>query len=331
MPSQPRQIIANQLYELEIRTRSGLPFVCLLLVRLLLASAMARTQRDFKVIITHFLWMGNHLHLLFVAKDAEQAMRFYSELMKKITDYYKRLFALPRLELWEPNGAVLSRVLDVESAKDRIAYLFSNPSKANLVDSITDYPGFSSWDSFSKANADEAVTEPVPWIRQPSIPPLPQSSLTERQDRFITGKLISEAQTAHNLTVHAGAAFAVFGIKEKAELASIGESIQREIARREEEYRRDRFKNGSKVLGKNALRRESLRKAHTPKREATDRKVLFHTTIKQLATEFLAQFDAFCNKCREAYRAHRAGHSHVHWPPGAFRPPMGPMANAIAL
>lgn len=271
--------------------------------------------------------MSNHLHLLFIAKDAEQAVQFYSELMKKITDYYKKLLSLPRLELWEPNGAVLSEILDLESAKDRIAYLFANPSRANLVDSINDYPGFSSYESFK---TDTSCTETVPWVRQPSIRPLPHPTLTERQDRFLTNKLCSRTKLSHPLTVEPRAAFTAFGVREELDLVKIQNSIKQEIERREECYRSARVENGTKILGANALRKESIRKAHTPKRTAADRKILFHTTMKDLAMEFLARFDVFCARCRDAYEDYKRGNQNAQWPPGAFRPPMGPLANALA-
>ena len=56
-----RQIISGRPYELILRVSNKLPFVALELVDLILKSALARAQRDNKVIICHHLWMGNHV------------------------------------------------------------------------------------------------------------------------------------------------------------------------------------------------------------------------------------------------------------------------------
>lgn len=331
MPARRRQIVSGQLYELEIRSRSGLPFPCLRLIRLLLASAMARSQRDAKVTICHFLWMSNHLHLLFIAKDSEACTQFYAELMKKITDYMKRLLGLDTLELWEPGGPVLSRVLDLNSALDRVAYLYANPSRADLVDSISDYPGFSSWKDFGASPDSDLYCEQVPWIRQPAISVLPSRILNERQDMFLTQKLRKSSKILHALTSHPNAFYSVFGVFDKQEILQLNLAILADITQREAQYADARKSLGTTAKGVNALKREPIMKSHKPKREPSDRKILFHTSCKALALEFLEQFNHFCEQCRDAYHAWRSGDYFATWPPGAFRPPLRPVACALAL
>lgn len=128
--------------------------------------------------------MGNHAHILLIAKDSEACKRFYTELQKKITDCIKRLLGINNLKLWQgrPNVALIA---DIDTAVDRIAYLYGNPSRADLVDSIEDYPGYSSYTAFragiSKLDYKEAVK--VPWIRLNSIEPLPRSDLSRGKTR----------------------------------------------------------------------------------------------------------------------------------------------------
>lgn len=330
MPARRRRFVAGKLYELEIRTRQGLPFPCLLLIRLLLASAMARTQRDCKVTICHFLWMQNHLHLLFIAKDAAACAQFYSELMKKVTDYLKCLLGASSLELWEKGGAVVSEVLDLNAAIGRVAYLYANPSKADLETTVSKYPGFSSWKAFTSDPGAECHLEEVPWVRLPAVSALPSLRLDERQDKFITEKLKKSASLTHSLTLYPNAMYKVFGVTDKADIERLNESIMAEVAHRETHYEELRRAEGKRVKGANALRREPIMKAHEPKKKASDRKILFHTTVREFALAFLDELRVFCEQCRYAYEAWRAGEYLVEWPPGAFRPPLGPGANAIA-
>ena len=327
MPARRRQIVAGKLYELEIRARSGIPFPCLRLIHLLLSSALARTQRDSKVTICHFLWMTNHLHMLLVAKDAELCAQFYSELMKKITDYLKRLLALDHLELWERGGPVLSEVLDLNAAINRMVYLYANPSRADFVSSVADYHGCSSWSSFATAPEKDSHTEMVPWIRQPTIPTLPSRTLSNSQDLKITQLLRERNSSLHPLTVNPHALYAVFGVTDKDEIAELNRSFFAQLEERERAHANTR---GSKpVMGMNRLRNIPIMRPHTPKRTPNERKILFHTTSKELALAFLEQFHCFCALCREAYLQWRNGNFLASWPPGGFRPSMRPTANAI--
>ncbi|NDC37878.1 MAG: hypothetical protein EBZ48_07470 [Proteobacteria bacterium] len=273
--------------------------------------------------------MSNHLHLLFVAKDAECGAQFYAELMKKITDYYKRLLGLPYLELWEPGGPVVSRVLDIDKACERVAYIYANPSRADLVDSITQYPGFSTWSGFHSAPLEECYTETIPWIRQPTISKLPTRTLTQRQDRLLAEELARAAKTRHDLKVYPNAMFRVFGISDSVEIQRYNQRIFDDIMAREEKFAAKRAKEGKKAVGPAVLLMEQIMKPHTPMRDPSDRKILFHSSCKELAFSFLEQLDAFCAKCREVYVAWRAGDYRVEWPPGAFRPPLRPAANAL--
>ncbi len=110
MPRTRRYIRANRPYELDIRVKSGLPFACLRLIKLVLKSAPARAQRDNKVTICHHHWQANHLHMLLIPQDAELCVYFYQELQKKVTEAMKRLLGVRRLNLWE-GDPILAEVL----------------------------------------------------------------------------------------------------------------------------------------------------------------------------------------------------------------------------
>ena len=329
MARRRRYFESGRMYEITIRARTGLPFPHWCLIQLLLASALARTQRSSYVTLCHFLWMANHLHLLFIAKDAESCAQYYAELMKKITDYYKALLGYDYLELWEKGGPVVSRILDLDRAIDRIAYLYSNPGRANLVASVDDYPGFSSWGEFRADPTKNSHTEIVPWVRQPSIRKAPSRHLDERQDKFLTEELKTAAKLTHDLTFSPNSLYQAFGVSDAEQVSSYNERVLLEIRNREEEYARERELGGKTCFGKYALQKEPLMKPHLPKRSAFDRKILFHTSHKELAFSFLRQFQLFCRRCREAYVAWREGNYLEKWPPGAFRPPLRPVANAI--
>ena len=90
---------------------------------------------------------------------------------------------------------------------------------------------------------------------------------------------------------------------------------------------RSRTFKGIRPLGAARQRQEPIFKDHIPKKK--DRKIFVQTEDKDLRI-FLIQehkdVDALCVECREKFKM--GGYS-VEWPPGTFRPPLPPIANAI--
>jgi hypothetical protein len=55
-----REFIAGQLYEICFRAREGIPFASWQPMKLIIEAILARVQRDEKLTICHYIWMGNH-------------------------------------------------------------------------------------------------------------------------------------------------------------------------------------------------------------------------------------------------------------------------------
>ena len=330
MPRRRRYIQAGRPYELEIRVKSGLPFACLELVQLLLESAMARTQRDDKVKISKHIWNGNHLHMLLVPYDAEQCVFFYQELQKKITESMKRLLGVARLNLWE-GDAILSEVLTLDDAISRIGYFYANPAAANLVDTIDDFPGFSCWKDFlgaSTASVDSKVQKVVPWIRLPSIPKLGNLSPSRREDRELCETLRAANPQVHTLVIYPYVWLGCLGINSPEEIAKVKARIIDAVRCREAEARAKRDREGKPLFGAAALLRQPIMAPHTP--PPRDRRVFVHASDKKLRMAYIEDMKEYDRLCKECYRAEREGRAHPPWPPGAIRPWLRPVANAIA-
>jgi hypothetical protein len=92
-----RRFEKNHVYEICLRTKEGLPFACLENLNILLLGIMARANRDQKLKFCHFLWLGNHVHILFVVIDSDAVASYYADLMKKTTETWKAFFGLQSL------------------------------------------------------------------------------------------------------------------------------------------------------------------------------------------------------------------------------------------
>jgi hypothetical protein len=272
--------------------------------------------------------MGNHCHLLFIVHDAEQCSRFFAELQKQLTDAIKKLLGLRHLILWE-GAPSIAIVLDLEKAAERIRYLYCNPARANLVDSIAQYPGLSSWKDYveAKGGVDECSTKLVPWIRQRVLPVLSTRRLSATQDLHITGKLLRAKHRMHELSIFPNAWFRVFDIEDPNEIAAVNQEILGEIRLHEASYRTDRIREGKRVLGAKALAETPILAPHSPKERS--RRIYVLSSIKELRTQFIEDMRAVCDYCRHLYQRLKDGAS-VIWPPGVFAPRAPILANSIA-
>ena len=86
-------------YELTIRTKTGLPFVTRPLIELLIKSALARALRDTTVTLCHIVTMGNHYHILVFVEDLNDLPLFHGRFKKNLTDYTKKLLGIDYLHL----------------------------------------------------------------------------------------------------------------------------------------------------------------------------------------------------------------------------------------
>ena len=323
-----RFIRAHRPYELCIRVREGLPFATFRLIKLLIESSLARAQRDSKVTICHMLWMGNHFHALIIPTDAQLCVNFYQELQKKITEYVKRLLGKRTMNLWE-GGPTLAEVLDLDQGVGRIAYFYANPAAANLVDSIDQYPGVSSWSEFTNAKDsihDEATTI-IPWIRLPYVPKLHSLALSHAQDGGLTRKLRESAKERHPLTLKPNAWMKAFGISEPEKVRSTNNRIIESVRELEATARELRIKEQKTVIGPNRLARQPIMAPHTP--PPRERRIFVLSTVAELRIAYIQAMKRFTKKCQECYRAMRDGLDSLPWPPGALRPPLRPLANSI--
>ena len=328
MPRSRRYIESRQVYEICFRVRSGLPFTALSVVDLLLKSAIARTQRDHKVDLCHFLWMANHPHLLIRALDAEQCKRFYGEIQKRVTDSFKRLMGRKRLLLWEKKP-VVAKILDLDETIERIGYFYLNPARAHLVESIADYPGLSSWRAFRSAEPSVNVlnSEVVPWIRMPQIKRLPARSLSNWEDQRISKKLTMTASVHHTLEIRPNAWMKAFKICAPEEIASINNRIIHNIASVEQALTAERARTGRTVLGSKRLRNQSIFQPHRPKKHG--RRIFVLSSSPELRSRYIQSLRLLTQQCVTLFTLACKG-VQVTWPPGISVPPIPPLANTFA-
>jgi len=328
MARQRRYIQSNTPYEICFRARDSLPFVAYKVIALFIKSAIARAQRDDKVILCHDVWEGSHPHMIVVTKDSQQCVNFYTEVQKKITDYLKALLGLNELQIWEGRPTV-NQIDDLETAKEKIAYLYANPAQDNIAPSIERFIGYSSWNEYQlgKESFGALSEEAVPWIRLPSIPALPSRTLTRSQDAGLVTLLSRTNKKRHVLRRAPNAWMKCFQVESDKEVEEINNEILGTLREKEKDAAILRVQEKKELMPVSIQRYQEILKPHTPKKKG--RKIHFQTSCNIRRLQILQFFREFNQLCRDCYEEWKKGNYTVQWPPGAFKPPLPATANAL--
>lgn len=314
----PRCIISGQPHEVTMRVKEGLPFVCREFMSLLLKGAVARAQRDSKVTLCHLVAMSNHFHIVCIPKDAYQLISFYKEVKKSLTDSLKRLCGRKYLSLWERSTVIC--LGDKEAVIERISYLYANPCAAHLVESISEYPGVSSWREFVHAphRLNVRIAEECFWINADTIPALEGEKLSSRQEQALVELLLARATTRHLLEYEPYAWMSCLEMGAD-EIGEVAEQIHQQVRAREEAARQERAREGRTVVGQQRLRREMPKlDGYLPKKN--ERKIFVICRNCEHRKWLIKKFQDVFAQCRECYRLWRDYGVVSLWPPGTFRP-----------
>lgn len=322
-----RYLISKSLYEICFRTPHGLPFVTTEYMRLIISGIVARVQRDSKVSLCHFLFMANHAHILIFSKGAAECAQFHGEIKKQLSDALKALLGRPHLSLWPANGSSLIPITTLNDAISRVAYIYANPARANLVDSIERYPGLNSWNSFNATQNSLYAThsQPCPWIRFPAIPKLPSRALTPTQDLAFSKALKQRASLSHPLTLHPNLWMEAFGVSSPQEVAATNLRIKEKLLEYELEARTKRNNNLLRLLGASKLATAAI--DLTYRSLADSRKIYICASDPEVRKRLLADYKRFCERCSYCYERWKIGDYSVEWPPGAYLPPIPQRVN----
>ncbi len=323
MPHTIRQIESLMPYEVVFRAKNALTFPCAQYMNSIIKSILSRVQRDNKVILHHYIFEVNHVHILCTVRDIEAFKKFYSELEKQLTEAIKRLTGLTHLNLWmkRPNICLLPTLEDVIN---KISYIYSNPSNDGLVDTISEYEGVSSYKAFKKNNSkiDYCYEEENPWIRQFHIPRLPSGrSVTIYEDLRLKREMIKQTEESHTLKVYPNSYISRF-IKETTmrDVREVNEKILYLLNKKEERNRKKREKENKKVAGAEKLRKLQLLKRHIPKKNS--RRVFVQTVDRNIRFKVIAKVKRLHEKCKELYELHKKTGENVEhlYPLGTYLP-----------
>jgi hypothetical protein len=225
---------------------------------------------------------------------------------------------LKHLKLWKSNGTSVIPIQDIDTACYRIAYIYANPATANLVDSILDYPGVSTYKDFMKdiKSLNATHTKNCPWVRQPMINQLPDMAITRADDLAICKEWQDTATESHQLITHPNAWMKCFGITEPDQILEVNNQILKYLTGLEKNARDKRQEKKQKVMGKAKLKSRPIDMSYRPKKKSG--RIFVYALDPELRKYLIRKYKEFCDLCAYCYDQWKMNNFQGVWPPGAY-------------
>ena len=256
MPRNVRHFIPTKCYDVCFRVEDGLPLVPTVFLNTILEGILAAAASRYYVKISIYLMMANHAHMLVVALNQSAISNFVAYFKRESAHAINNLLGRRRHTVWESTYSA-SLILDAHKAMERIAYIYLNPARANLVDSIDQYPGLSSWNNLS--------TEPfilrAKRIPREKIPAIPEQGLTAAEEDRLTCELLDSTEEEYNLEIDTFGWMDYFPETVDADRNVAAETLRKIIYREQNQLSEQRSRP---VIGAAKLCTQSMRKAHEP-------------------------------------------------------------------
>lgn len=323
MPRLRKAIFNKSVLFISSSVEEGLPFVPNALMKLLLESALARALHHHPIRICHFIFEANHLHMIVIVDNPDDVKDFMERFKTESAHAVNRLLGRRKRTIW-CEGYDSPTLLTVGDVIDKIAYLYTNPAKDNLEDSIDRYPGLSSWNGF----VAKRYIKQCPWIRRDELFPLQSTTLTLKQAEGLARRLKSRATVTHLFEIHPNAWMEAFHINESTQKVEINARIVSTVREREENFRKARQKEGKSVIGAERLSLQPMDKPYVPNRYG--RKMWCICSDIELRKTFITNLKYLVRRAMEVYERWRLGDFTVPFPAGLYPPAMRKLVEPLA-
>ena len=297
-------------YELTFRTESGLPFPAQPLIKYAMESILARAQTLYGVEITAVLLMSNHFHMIVTPTDPASIPPFVAFIKRESAHMINHMVGRERHTVWE-EGYDSVPILDFEKVIERLAYIYTNPPRAGLEDSIDKYPNISSWNAV--INGTETISRRA--IPRENYPRMPGRKLGFDEQQLQLESTIEQCTVEYSLTFDSFGWLRCYEETREQDPEVIRKKILDLVRAIEADLRK---KRKFPVKGAHALRLDQIDLNYQPKKRGK-RMICLASTI-ELRLRFISWFKHWSEIAQEVYQRWKCGDYSVLFPPGFFLP-----------
>lgn len=306
-----------------LSVEAGLLLLSNPLCKAIIKSCLARAQQLYPVKICHLLIEATHVHLLLVVDNPADVADFIRHFKTDSAHMLNAILGREKRTIW-CSGYDSPVVLTPIRALIAIAYIYSNPAKDNLEESIDDYPGFSTWKMFRKQQHSKFWKR----LRRPMFESMASDSHNLRGYTKEANRLLGESRETCEFRIEPNAWMEAFGIMDKDEQARINSRLIERIRLLEARAKDTRQRNRKSAMGKERLLRQPLDQYYLPKRSG--KKMWCLSEHKRLRVQFINFLKQLTAKARLIQQKWRLGDFSEAYPLGLYPPSFPKLAEPIS-
>ncbi len=204
-----------------------------------------------------------------------------------------------------------------------IGYIYSNPAKDNLVGSVDDYPGFSTWKMFLKGEHTKFWKR----IRRPQYRALTPDSHNLSGYTREAERLLGDSNEVESFTLEPNAWLEAFGITDRAQQEQVNLRVIQLIRYLELRAERKRQRQHKRVIGREKLIRQEFDVSYRPDRKG--RRMWCLSDERSIRIAYIRSLKRLKQEARRVLALWRMGDTTAKYPPGLYPPSMPKLANVL--
>ncbi len=292
------------------------------LCRTLLQSCLAAAQDLYPLKISGFLINANHVHMLLVVDNPDDVSGFIRHFKTESAHLLNGILGRRKRTIW-CEGYDSPVVLTSTRALIALSYLYANPAKDNLEESIDKYPGLSSWDMIFNNKTKREWKR----IRRPAVSKIKLHNLKAYSRE--AERLLNDSKEKYTFTLSPNAWLEAFGITDSREQEAVNKKLIARIRTLEERAANVRKRECKKVIGREKLVSQPISTSYQSKRSG--KRMACLSDDVQLRVDFIAYLKDLYAKAQTVLERWKSGDYSLPYPLGLYPPSMPKLAEPISI
>ena len=300
----------------------GLLFLSNPLCMSIIQSCLVAAYLLYPVRISHITVEATHIHMVITVLDPDHVNAFIRHFKTESAHAINTILGRKKRTVW-CDGYDSPRILTLSKAMSVISYIYCNPAKDNLVSSINEYPGFSTWKMFTSGE----TTKMWKRFRRPQFRCLPGNSHNLRGYTKEAQRLFEESSETETFTLEPNAWLEAFGITDPEQQNRINNRIIERVLTLEKRAADKRIREKKTVIGRQRLQEQKIDIYYRPDRKG--RKMWCLSDKRSIRVEYINMLKELRKNAREVLALWILGDRTAEYPPGLYPPSFPKLANVI--
>jgi REP element-mobilizing transposase RayT len=312
MPRLRKLALNNTVIFLTTSVEEGIMFPPNPLINELMLGCFAKAQEHHDLEVCHYTLEGTHLHMILVVRNPDDVRGFMERFKTESAHVINRLLGRQKRTVW-CEGYDSPTVISPDKVIEKIVYIYRNPTKDNLVDTIDRYPGLNSWREFMHGK----TTYKTRYIPRSAVGKI-SDKVMDLDDYRREARRLSYKRRKISFRISPNGWMRCFKITNSKEIKEINEKIINRVYQEEEESRGKREALGKRPMGLMKLTLTPVGTAYQPEREG--KRSLCIGDNDQDRIDFIAFAKSLFEKGRETLEQWRKGNYALMYPVGIYPP-----------